>query len=171
MAPDFPMHMQGSHVTGPLSVGISLEACAWITYRPFAKSTQVPKKDAHGLRTHLYKKKFISQAHQQVGECRTSFPPPSPLHIPRFYLVGSTAGPTTGGSQGPSSPLCGASPFKHRRAEAHASGSAAAPPPASSLRLFWSWEAPRARGYSYTHQDGETAQEGVTAQTVQTPSV
>lgn len=41
MAPDFPMHKQGSHVTGPLSLGISLEACAWITYRPFAKSTQV----------------------------------------------------------------------------------------------------------------------------------
>lgn len=44
MAPDFLMHKQGSHVIGPLSLGMSLEACACITYRPFAKSIQVPKK-------------------------------------------------------------------------------------------------------------------------------
>lgn len=45
--------------------------------------------------------------------------------------------------------------------------SAATPPPASSLHLFWICEAPCAQGYSYTHGVGETAQEGVT---VQTPS-
>lgn len=74
--------------------------------------------DAHGLRTHLYKKKLISQAHLQAGECRTSFPPLSSLQTFRFCPVGRMAGPTTGGSQGPSSPLCGVSPFMHRRAEA-----------------------------------------------------
>lgn len=114
--------------------------------------------DAHRLRTHLYKKKLISQAHLQAGECRTSFPPLSSLQTFRFCPVGRMAGPTTGGSQGPSSPLCG--PLCTEEQRPSLVDSAAAPPPATSLRLFWSWEAPRAQGYSYTHWDGETAQGG-----------
>lgn len=80
-----------------MSLRNPLEACAWTTYRPLVKSTQVPKGGAHRPRTHLHRKRLISGL-DVISE--TNFFPISVSLGSAWWKVLLMAGPMDGNSLG-----------------------------------------------------------------------